>query len=187
MKRIINPTTLLCPVPPVMVSCSDGERDNIITIAWTGIINSEPPLTYVSIRPSRYSFDMVKKTKEFVINLTDGNLAFAADYCGVKSGREVDKFHQLGLNKEKGELVDCPMIKEAPINLECKVIEEQVYGTHHMFVAEIVKVHVKDSLYDENDKLDLSKANLVSYQNGKYFQTAESYLGKTGFSVAKKK
>lgn len=186
-KRSMKGGTMLNPVPAVMVSCGNFDDANIITIAWTGIVNSNPPMTYVSVKKERFSHDIIEKNKEFVINLTTEEIAEATDFCGVRSGRDVDKFAKLSLTKEPAELVSCPMIKESPVNLECKVVEMHEYPSHDMFVAEIVRVHADDSLYDESDRLCLDKAGLVSYSHGEYFGLKRRPLGRFGFSVMKPK
>jgi len=186
-KTSFKPGTMLNPVPAVMVSCSDGEKDNIITVAWTGIVNSEPPMTYVSVRKERFSHDMIKNSGEFVINLTTEELAFATDFCGVRSGRDLDKFKEMKLTPVKGEKVDCPVIKESPVNIECKVREIHEYGSHDMFVADIVNVQVDDSVIDEKGRFRLDKAGLVAYNHGEYFGLKKQPLGKFGYSVMKAK
>ncbi len=186
-KRIFKPGTMLNPVPAVMVSCGNGEINNIITIAWTGIINSDPPITYVSVRKSRFSHDIIEETGEFVINLTTEKLAFAADYCGVKSGRDVDKFKSQKLTPSPGQKVKCPSIEESPVNIECRVIEKKEYPTHDMFIAEIVSVSVDEELMDEKDRLCLDEAGLVAYNHGHYFVLQRKALGRFGYSVMKPK
>lgn len=186
-KRIFRPGTMLNPVPVVMVSCGNHENANIITVAWTGTINSEPPMTYVSIRKSRYSHDLIAESGEFVINLTTEELAKATDFCGVKSGRDMDKFEKTGLTPIASQKVCCPSIKEAPVNIECKVVEVHEYPSHDMFVAEIVSVTVDDSFMDENDKLRLDKAGLIVYNHGSYQGVKKNEIGGFGFSVMKKK
>ncbi len=187
MKKSFKPGALLSPVPAVMVSLGEGEEQNIITIAWTGIINSDPPITYISVRKSRYSHDIIEKTGEFVINLTTEKLAFATDYCGVKSGRDVNKFEEMNLTPAQCDEVKCPMIKEAPINLECRVLEMKEYPTHHMFIAEIVAVHVDEEIVDEKGKIDYAKAKLISYVHGEYFGLRKTPLGSFGYSIMKAK
>ena len=187
MKKSFKPGTLLSPVPAVMVSCGDGEEKNIITIGWTGIINSDPPMTYISVRKSRYSHHIIKKTGEFVINLTTEKLAFAADYCGVKSGREVDKFKEMKLSPESADIVKCPMIAQSPVNLECRVIEVKSYPTHDMFIAEIVAMHADDGIVNEKGKIDMSAAGLIAYVHGEYFGLKKAPLGWFGYSVMKPK
>jgi flavin reductase (DIM6/NTAB) family NADH-FMN oxidoreductase RutF len=186
-KKSFKPGTMLNPVPVVMASCGDNEKKNIITIAWTGIINSEPPMTYISVRKSRYSHSIIKDTGEFVINLTTENLAKETDFAGVKSGRDVDKFKELKLTPEYGEITKCPMIKESPVNLECKVVEIKEFGSHDMFIGEIVKVHVDEELIDEKGKILLEEAKLLCYNHGEYFGIKRYPLGKFGFSIMKPK
>lgn len=186
-KLNFKPGTMLNPVPAVMVSCGNKDEHNIITVAWTGIVNSEPPMTYVSVRKERHSHDIIKKTGEFVINMTTEKLAFATDYCGVRSGRDVDKFKEQNLTPVKGEKVDCPVIKESPVNLECKVVEVHEYGSHDMFVAEIVNVQVDEDLMDEKGRIRLDQAGLVAYNHGEYFGLKKQPIGKFGFSVMKAK
>lgn len=187
MKKSFKPGTLLSPVPAVMVSCGEGENKNIITIGWTGIINSDPPITYISVRKARHSHHIIEETGEFVINLTTEKLAYATDYCGVKSGRDVDKFKELNLTPEKGEKVKCPMIAQSPVNLECRVMEVKSYPTHDMFIAEIVAVHADDEIIDEKGKIDISLAGLLSYVHGEYYGLKKASLGRFGFSVMKPK
>ena len=187
MKKSFKPGTLLSPVPAVMVSCGDGEEKNIITIGWTGIINSDPPITYISVRKSRHSHHIIEKTGEFVINLTTEKLAFAADYCGVKSGRDVDKFKEMRLTPESADIVKCPMIAQSPANLECCVIEVKSYPTHDMFIAEIVAMHADDEIVDEKGKIDMSAAGLIAYVHGEYFGLKKAPLGRFGYSVMKPK
>ena len=177
--------TLLAPVPPVMVSCGDMESSNIITVAWTGIINSEPPKTYISVRPSRHSYNIIKERGEFVINLTPSRLVRSADWCGVYSGKNVDKFAKCKLTKEEANEVSAPVIAECPVALECKVTDIVPLGTHDMFVADIVAVDVAEELIDEKGKLHLEKAGLTAYAHGDYFALGKK-IGSFGFSVKKK-
>ncbi len=186
-KRSFKPGTMLNPVPVVMVSCGSGDEKNIITIAWTGIVNSDPPMTYVSVRRERHSHHMIEETGEFVINLCTEKLAFATDFCGVRSGRELDKFQTQSLTAGKGEAVSCPIIEEAPVNLECVVKERHRYGTHDMFVAEIANVQVDETLIDENGRICLDRAGLICYNHGEYFTLSKDPLGKFGYSVMKPK
>ena len=178
--------TLLSPVPPVMVSCGDMENSNIITIAWTGIINSNPPKTYISVRPQRHSFEIIKNTKEFVINLTPASLVKEADYCGIYTGKKVDKFEKCKLTKQTAQTVGCPLIEECPMNLECKVTDIVELGSHHMFIADITAINVDESLLGEGGKLDLGKAKLAAFAHGEYFELGKK-IGTFGFSVKKKK
>lgn len=185
-KTEFKPGTMLNPVPAVMVSCG-SENPNIITIAWTGIINSDPPMTYVSVRKERYSHEILSKDREFVINLTTGDLAFATDWCGVKSGRDVDKWSEMKLTKERSKVVSCPGIGESPVNIECKVTDIVELGSHDMFMAEIVSVSVDEKLIDSSGKLHLEKAGLITYNHGHYYPVESRELGRFGFSVMKAK
>ena len=187
MKKTMKPATLLMPLPTVLVSCGSLEKPNIITIAWTGIVNSTPPMTYISVRKSRYSHDLIAESGEFVINLTTEALTFATDYCGVKSGREVDKFTEMKLTPLAAGEVSCPMIAESPINLECKVREVHEYPSHDMFVAEIVAVHVDEELIDEKGRFEMEKAGLMAYVHGQYFGIKKQPLGRFGYAVMKPK
>ena len=173
------------PIPAVMVTVGDMENSNIITIAWTGIINTDPAMVYISVRPSRYSYKMLKKYKEFVINLTNEDLAFATDFCGVKSGEKVDKFKEMGLTKEKANFVKCPAIKESPVSIECKVKEIKELGSHHMFIAEVLCINADEKYIDKNGAFDISKCNIIAYANGGYYSLGKK-IGKFGFSVMKK-
>lgn len=184
-KVVWKPGTLLAPVPAVMVSCGTMEKSNIITIAWTGIVNSDPAMTYISVRPSRYSYDLIRESGEFVINLTNDKLIRATDLCGVRSGRDGDKFQLAKLTKEPASQLACPMIAESPISLECRVKQVLPLGSHDMFLAEIVAVNVDESLLDEKGKLHLSRAGLMSYSHGEYFGQGRR-LGSFGCSVRKK-
>lgn len=187
MKKSIKPGTLLMPLPAVMVSCGSPEKPNILTIAWTGIVNSTPPMTYISVRKSRFSHDLIAQSGEFIINLTTEALTFATDYCGVKSGREVDKFKEMHLTPLAADAVRCPMIAESPVNLECKVLEVHEYPSHDMFVAEIVAVHVDEELLDEKGRLEMEKAGLMTYVHGQYFGIRKQPLGRFGYAVMKPK
>lgn len=185
-KISLKPGTMLYPVPAVMVSCTDGkENNNIITIAWTGIICSDPPMLYISIRPERHSYEMIKNTGDFVVNLPNKRLCKALDFCGVKSGKDVDKFAHLGLTAEKSNFVSSPSIGEAPLNLECKVKDIIPLGSHHMFIADIVGVSVDEHLMDQKQKIHLSKADLICYSHGEYWSLDEA-LGFFGYSIRKK-
>ena len=179
-KRSLKPGTLLCPVPAVMVTCGSGDEKNIITIAWTGIVNSDPPMTYVSVRKSRHSHHLIEESGEFVINATTEELAFATDYCGVKSGRDVDKFKEMKLTPIPAEKVSCPMIEESPVNLECKVVEVHRYPTHDMFVGEIVAMHVDEAIFDENGKMPVESIGLLAYAHGHYLGVKRKPIGRFG-------
>jgi flavin reductase (DIM6/NTAB) family NADH-FMN oxidoreductase RutF len=187
-KVTFKPGTMVNPVPVVMVSCGQTEEEyNIITIAWTGIVNSEPPMTYISVRKSRFSHEIIEKSGEFVINLCTEKLARETDFCGVKSGRDVNKFKSLGLTPILGQHVKSPMIQEAPVNIECTVREVHHYPSHDMFVADILAVHAHKTLLNGNGKLELEKAGLICYNHGDYFGLQKKPLGKFGFSVMKPK
>ena len=187
MKETWKPGNMLYPLPAVMVSVTDGQgNDNIITMAWTGTICTNPPMVYISVRPSRYSYEMLKKTGEFVINLTTEELAFATDYCGVRSGRDVDKFKEAHLTKEPAQFVKAPMIKESPVSIECRVTEVKELGSHHMFLAEVLAVHAQQEYIDKNNKFQLNKAKPIVYSHGEYLGTGKS-LGTFGYSVKKRK
>lgn len=176
---------LVAPVPPVMVSCGDMERSNIMTVAWTGIINTIPPKTYISVRPSRYSYSIIKESGEFVINLTPSRLVRAADYCGIYTGAKVDKFERCKLHKERAQSVACPTIAECPISLECRVTDIVPLGTHDMFMADIVGVDVDESLLDSGGRLCIERADLCAYAHGDYYELGKR-IGKFGFSASKR-
>lgn len=178
--------TFIYPLPAVMVSCGTMEESNIITVAWTGIINTDPAMCYISVRPTRHSYEMIKRTGEFVINLTTKDLAYATDWCGVKTGAKVDKFKEMKLTKEKANFVNCPMIKESPVSVECKVKEIRELGSHHMFVAEILGINADEKYINENGAFDISKCDLIAYSNGNYYSLGKK-IGRFGFSVQKKK
>ena len=184
-KDIWKPGTVIYPVPAVMVSCGTMENKNIITVAWTGTVNSDPAMTYVSIRPSRHSHQIIKESGEFVINLVTEKLAYACDYCGVKSGRDIDKFSEMKLTAQKGENVDAPIIYESPVNIECKVKQIIPLGTHDMFLAEVVSVQVSDEYLDETGKFHFDKAKPICYSHGAYYGLGKK-LGTFGYSVKKK-
>lgn len=173
------------PIPAVMVSMGDMEKSNIITVAWTGIINTNPAMVYISVRPTRYSYNILKEEKEFVINLTTEKLAFATDWCGVKSGANVDKFKEMHLTKEKANMVKCPLIKESPVSIECKVKKIIELGSHTMFMAEVLCIDADEKYIDEKGAFDISKCNLMAYANGGYYALGKK-LGKFGYSVQKK-
>lgn len=178
---------MLYPLPAVMVSCARaGERPNIITVAWTGTICSDPAMVYISVRPERYSYDIIKETGEFVINLTTVKLARVTDRCGVKSGRDVDKFKEYNLTPMKSKYVNAPSIEESPVNIECRVKQVIPLGTHDMFIAEVLGVTVDSQYMDEKGRFDLSKAQPLVYSHGEYFAQGR-FIGKFGYSVKKKK
>lgn len=182
-----KPGNMVYPLPAVMVSCGDKSgNSNIITVAWTGTVCTNPPMAYISVRPERHSYKMIRETGEFVINLTTKELVFATDFCGVRSGKDVDKFSEMKLTKEEAAVVVAPMIGESPVNIECKVTEVKELGSHHMFLAEVVAVHVDDKYMNENQKFELGKAGPLAYSHGEYYELGQ-LLGTFGYSVKKKK
>lgn len=184
-KQTWKAGNMLYPLPAVMVSVTDGEgNDNIITVAWAGTVCTNPPMLSISVRPSRHSYSMIRKTGEFVVNLTTEELAYATDYCGVRSGRDVDKFEKLHLTKEKGDFVSAPMIAESPVSIECRVKEVMELGSHHMFLADVLAVHADEQYMNENNKFELNKANMLVYSHGEYLGTGKK-LGTFGYSVKK--
>ena len=186
-KQIWKPGNMIYPLPAVMVSVTDGEgNDNIITVAWTGTVCTNPAMAYISVRPSRYSYDMIRKTGEFVINLTTEKLAFATDFCGVRSGRDVDKFQKMNLTKEKAQYVSAPMIGESPVSIECRVHEVKELGSHDMFLADVLAVHADEAYMDKNNKFHLNDAGLLVYSHGEYL-AGDRKVGTFGYSVKKKK
>lgn len=185
-KQEWKPGNMVYPVPAVLVTVRDkAGNDNIITVAWTGTVCTNPPMAYISVRPERYSYHMIKETGEFVINLTTRELAFAADYCGVKSGREIDKFQELHLTKQAASKVLAPLIGESPVNIECKVTECLELGSHHMFLAEVKAVHISESYLDAKGAFHLEKAEPIVYSHGEYFGLSQA-LGTFGYSIRKK-
>ena len=178
--------TFIYPIPAVMVSCGTMEESNIITVAWTGILNTNPAMVYISVRPERYSYDLIKNQKEFVINLTNKDLVRQTDWCGCRSGAKYDKFKEMKLHKEKANFVKCPMIKESPVSIECKVKEIKKLGSHHMFIEEVLGINADEKFIDEKGAFDISKCELISYANGGYYAQGKK-LGKFGYSVQKKK
>lgn len=177
--------TLLVPVPAVLVSVGNEEKSNLITVAWTGIVNSQPPKTYISVRKERYSYNILKETKEFVINIPSCDIVKAVDWCGVKSGKDFDKWKEMSLTKVKSNEVSAPSVDECPVCLECKVTDEVDLGSHTMFLADIVSISVKNEKLDKNGKLRIDKCNLLAYAHGEYFSLGKS-LGTFGYSVRKK-
>ncbi|HIV14221.1 MAG TPA: flavin reductase family protein [Candidatus Pullilachnospira stercoravium] len=185
-KQQWKPGNMLYPLPVVMVSVRDGEgKDNIITVAWAGTVCTNPPMVSISVRPERYSYHMLKESGEFVINLTTEELCRAADYCGVKSGRDVDKFRELGLKKEEASVVGAPMIGQSPVNIECRVTKVEELGSHHMFLARVEAVHADEAWMDEKGRFDLNKSLPVAYSHGEYYGLGRK-LGTFGFSVRRK-
>lgn len=185
-KESFKPGNMLYPLPVVMVSVADRAGNaNIVTIAWAGTVCSDPPMVSVSVRKERYSHHMIKETGEFVINLTTKELAFATDYCGVKSGRDVDKFKEMHLTPVSADVVAAPMIGESPVNIECRVVEVKELGSHDMFLARVVAVHADEKYMDEKRRFDLMKAEPIVYSHGAYFTCGEQ-LGTFGYSVKKR-
>lgn len=179
-----KPGTLLAPLPAVLVSCGTMEKANVFTVAWTGIINTHPAMTYISVRPSRHSYSMIKESGEFVINLTTSAMVRTVDFCGVRSGSSVDKLKVCSLHKEPASKISAPVISESPLSLECRVTEIKHLGTHDMFIAEIVAVDIEERFIDSKGKLNLQQAGLISYSHGEYFATGRK-LGEFGYSVRK--
>ncbi len=183
--QIWKPGNMLYPVPAVMVSVADREGNtNIITVAWTGTVCSDPAMLYISVRPERHSYHMLRETGEFVVNLTTKKLTRAADYCGVRSGRDVDKWKEMNLTPGKAQKVCAPIIEESPVNLECRVTEVKELGTHHMFLAEVVAVDVDEAYLNDKGKFELNSTELVAYSHGEYLETGKC-LGTFGYSVKK--
>ncbi len=185
-KQEWKPGNMVYPLPAVMVSVGDEKESNIITIAWTGTICTNPAMAYISVRPERYSYDILKNTKEFVINLTTEDLAYATDYCGVKSGRDVDKWKEMKLSKGVAKKLQyAPIIEECPVNIECEVVEIKELGSHHMFLAKVVAVQVSEEYMSESGKFELNKTGLLAYSHGEYLGLGES-IGTFGYSIKKK-
>lgn len=182
MKETLTPGTALAPVPVVLVSCGNEEKANITTIAWTGTLNSEPPLLYVSIRPGRFSYPIIKETQEFVVNIPDKKMVFATDFCGTKSGKNVDKFKEMKLTKTSAQVVKAPLIKECPINIECKLKEVKELGSHDMFIGEIVAVNADQDIINEKGKIDFQKLELLTYLGSEYF-IADQKVGDRGICL----
>ena len=186
MSKIVwRPGTLVAPVPPVMVTCGTMERPNIITVAWTGNVCSGPAKAYISVRPERYSYGLIKESGQFAINLTTAALARAADFCGVRSGRDVDKFAHLGLTPLPAKELSCPILGESPVSLECRVFDVVPLGSHDLFLADVVAVDVEEELLDAGGKLRLDRCGLAAYAHGEYYALGKR-LGTFGFSVRKK-
>ncbi len=186
-KQQWKPGNMLYPLPAVMVTVrgKSGE-DNIITVAWAGTVCTNPPMVSISVRPERYSCHMLEESKEFVINLTTEKLCYATDYCGVRSGRDVDKFKEMKLTKTEASLVNAPMIEESPVNVECRVEKIEKLGSHYMFIARVLAVHADEAYMDENGRFDLNKARPMVYSHGEYYGLGKK-LGSFGYSVKKKK
>lgn len=184
-KQTWKAGTFIYPVPAILVSCGNDTKKNIFTVAWTGTICTDPAMTYISVRKERYSHSLISETGEFCINLTNEDLVFATDFCGVRSGRDIDKFEYLNLTPEKATKINAPMIKESPISIECKVKEIKELGSHDMFIAEVLSINVDEKYIDETDRFDMQKCNLIAYSHGEYYKLGEK-IGKFGFSVKKK-
>lgn len=185
-KVLWKPGTFEYPIPAVMVSCGTMEKSNIITVAWTGIINTNPAMVYISVIPERYSHNIIEQSGEFVINLTTNDLAYATDWCGVKSGKEFDKFEKMHLTKQKANFVKCPMIEESPVSIECKVKEIKRLGSHDMFIADVLGINADEKYFNKTGGFEIAKCNLIAYANGGYYSLGKK-VGKFGFSVQKKK
>lgn len=177
--------TFVYPIPAVLVSCGDENEKNILTVAWTGTICTDPAMAYISVRKERHSYDIIKKTGEFCINLTNEDLAYATDYCGVKSGKDVNKFEEMKLTPEVASIIKAPMIKESPVSIECRVKEIKELGSHDMFIAEVLAINVDDKYLDETGRFDMQKCKLIAYSHGEYYKLGEK-IGKFGYSVKKK-
>ena len=184
-KKVWKPGTFIYPIPAVLVTSGDMKKSNIMTVAWTGILNTNPATVYISVRPERYSYRLIKESKEFAINLTTKKLAYATDWCGVRSGAKYDKFKEMHLTKEEANFIKAPLIKESPVSIECKVIDEKDLGSHTMFTAEVLSIDADEKYIDEKGAFDISKCDLIAYANGGYY-TLGKKVGKFGFSVKKK-
>lgn len=185
-KIDFKPGNMLYPLPGVLVSCAHGEKTNLITIAWAGTVCTNPPMVSISVKPERYSYSIIKESGEFVINLTTSALANATDYCGVRSGRDVNKWKECNLTPAPANTVSCPLVAESPVNIECQVTEIKELGSHHMFIAKVTAVHVDDHYMDEKKTFHLNDSDLLAYSHGTYFTLGDS-LGSFGYSVRKKR
>ena len=184
-KQVWKPGTMLNPVPVIMASCRGGDgTENIVTAAWTGVACSEPPMVYISLRPERFSYGLIRESGEYVINLVTEELTAAADYCGVKSGRDVDKWAKTGLTKGKAATLSAPLINESPVNIECRLRQIIPLGSHDMFLAEVTAVDADERYMDENGRFDLDSCHLAAYSHGEYLSLGR-ILGKFGYSVKK--
>lgn len=182
VKTLHAPSTALYPVPAIMATCGSWERPNIITLAWVGTLNSSPPNIGISVRPTRFSYDLLKDSGEFIVNVPTADLLRVTDYCGNVSGRNVDKFAETGLTAERGQVVNVPLIAECPLNIECQVTQTIPLGSHELFIGKVVAVHMSEELLDSKGNLDLTRADPIAYGGGKYWQVG-SLLGMHGFSV----
>ena len=185
-KQFWKGSALLAPVPAALVTCGTMEKSNVLTIGWTGIVCTRPPMTYISVRPERYSYGLIKETGEFVINLTSSAMIRETDFCGVKSGKDINKFEACGFHTAEASQVSAPLIEECPVSLECRVVEAKELGSHTMFLAEIVAVAADEKYIDSKGKLNLQQCGLAAYAHGEYFALGRK-LGDFGFSVRKKK
>ncbi|MBQ5445565.1 MAG: flavin reductase family protein [Lachnospiraceae bacterium] len=188
MKRQYwKPGNMLYPLPVVMVSCKrKDERPNIITVAWAGTICTNPAMLSISVKPERYSYDIIKESGEFVVNLVTKDMAYETDFCGVKSGKDIDKFKELGLKEAESKIVKVPGIDKSPVNIECKVVEVKELGSHSMFIAKVVSVNVNEALIDETGRFNLNQADLLTYSHGEYYSLGKK-VGTFGYSVKRKK
>lgn len=184
-KQTWKGSTLLAPMPAALVTCGTLDAPNIFTVAWTGIVNTQPPKTYISVRPGRFSYPLIRQSGEFVINLTTRQLLRAVDFCGVRSGRDTDKFAVCGLTAEPASQLSCPLLAESPLSLECRVTDVLELGSHHMLLADIVAVNADEALIAESGKLQLNHADLIAFAHGAYYELGQQ-LGTFGYSVAKK-
>ena len=187
-KRYLKGSVILNPVPVVLITCRNLEgKENIFTVAWIGTVCSKPPMLSISIRPERLSYDYIKETMEFTVNIPNRKLTKITDFCGVRSGRQINKIEEMNLTMIKGSEIETSFIEECPISIECKVKEIIKLGSHDMFIAEILCSHINEDLFNEKDKIDLTKADLIAYSHGEYFSVDKNPLGKFGYSVMKKK
>ena len=188
MKRQYwKPGNMLYPLPVVMVSCKrKDERPNIITVAWAGTICTNPAMLSISVKPERYSYDIIKESGEFVVNLVTKDMAYETDFCGDKSGKDIDKFKELGLKEAESKIVKVPGIDKSPVNIECKVVEVKELGSHSMFIAKVVSVNVNEALIDETGRFNLNQADLLTYSHGEYYSLGKK-VGTFGYSVKRKK
>ncbi len=186
-KINFKPGNMLYPLPATLISCGDIDGiSNLLTVAWTGTLCTNPPMTYISVRPERHSYEIIRASREFVINLTTEKLVRATDYCGVRSGRDVNKWSDCRLTPERADTVRCPMIQESPVNIECHVTQILEPGSHHIFLADVTAVHVDDRFLDERGTLHLEQAGLIAYSHGNYYSLGKQ-LGSFGYSVRKRK
>ena len=185
-RKTLKAGALIAPLPAAMVSCGTLEKPNVLTIAWTGIVNTRPPMTYISVRPERYSYGIIKESGEFVINLTTSKMVRETDFCGVKSGKDIDKLKKCGLHTEQSCKVSAPTVSESPLSLECRVKEIKQLGSHDMFIAEIIAVNIEDDLIDEKGRLMIEQAGLLTYAHGTYFALGKK-IGTFGFSTKQKR